>query len=162
MELIRNWILSVTAAAMVLSVAEAVMPDGTVKKVGKRVGGLVLILALLQPLVSLDYESLYEQVSRLPAEKAWQETEEKSAMEPMKAVIEQKLSAYIVDKAAESGVSCTAEVRCTADENHVPVPTEVILTGNFTEVQKQVLTTCLEQELGIEQAHQIFCIGGAP
>ena len=40
MELIRTWILSVTVSAIVIAVAEALMPPGAVKKVGKLTGGL--------------------------------------------------------------------------------------------------------------------------
>ena len=44
MELIRTWILSVTVSAIVIAVAEALMPPGAVKKVGKLTGGLILVL----------------------------------------------------------------------------------------------------------------------
>ena len=46
MELIRTWILSVTVSAIVIAVAEALMPPGAVKKVGKLTGGLILVLGI--------------------------------------------------------------------------------------------------------------------
>ena len=64
MELIRTWILSVTVSAIVIAVAEALMPPGAVKKVGKLTGGLILVLGILQPLVTMDYEDLYDMVTR--------------------------------------------------------------------------------------------------
>ena len=67
MELIRTWILSVTVSAIVIAVAEALMPPGAVKKVGKLTGGLILVLGILQPLVTMDYEDLYDMVTALPA-----------------------------------------------------------------------------------------------
>lgn len=38
MTLLRTWIVSVTACAMVIAAAEALMPDGAVKRVGKLTG----------------------------------------------------------------------------------------------------------------------------
>ena len=46
MELIRTWILSVTVSAMVIAVAQALMPAGAVKKVGQLTGGLILVLGM--------------------------------------------------------------------------------------------------------------------
>ena len=67
MTLIRTWLLSVTVSAMVIAVAEALMPEGSVKRVGKLTGGLILILGLLQPLTHLSYDDLYDLVEGLPA-----------------------------------------------------------------------------------------------
>ncbi len=67
MTIIRTWLLSVTVSAMVIAVAEALMPEGSVKKVGRLTGGLILILGLVQPLVRLDYDDLYDLVNSLPA-----------------------------------------------------------------------------------------------
>ena len=80
MEIIRTWLLSVTVSAMVIAAAEALMPAGAVKRVGKLTGGLILVLGILQPLVTMDYEDLYDMVSSLPAGAISQETlEEKTS-----------------------------------------------------------------------------------
>ena len=62
MELLRTWVLGVTAASLVIAVGEALMPQGTVKKVGRLTGGLILVLVLLQPVARLDYGDLYDRV----------------------------------------------------------------------------------------------------
>ena len=103
MEIIRTWLLSVTVSAMVI--AAALMPAGAVKRVGKLTGGLILVLGILQPLVTMDYEDLYDMVSSLPAGAISQETLEEKTYEPMKGIIEEELSAYIVDKGEQLGAS---------------------------------------------------------
>ncbi len=103
MEIIRTWLLSVTVSAMVIAAAEALMPAGAVKRVGKLTGGLILVLGILQPLVTMDYEDLYDMVSSLPAGAISQETLEEKTYEPMKGIIEEELSAYIVDKGEQLG-----------------------------------------------------------
>lgn len=47
---IKNWLLGITAAALAVSLAQALTPEGTVKKIGRLVGALVLLLAALRPL----------------------------------------------------------------------------------------------------------------
>ena len=55
MELLRQWLVGVTCAAMIIALADSLTPPGTVRKVGKLVGGLVLLLAVLQPVLTFDY-----------------------------------------------------------------------------------------------------------
>lgn len=50
----KEWLLGVVAAALAVSVAQALTPAGAVKKVGRLVGGLILLLAAARPLLRLD------------------------------------------------------------------------------------------------------------
>ena len=156
MSVLRTWILSVTACAMVIAVAEALMPDGAVKRVGKLTGGLILVLGLLQPLVRLDYG---DWLDALPAQTAGAVTQgelEEAACAPMKAIIERELSAYIVDKGAELGVSCAAQVVCQPGEDGVPVPARITVTGAMTPAQKEAMIRCVTQDLGLPRSGQIY------
>lgn len=156
MEIIRTWLLSVTVSAMVIAGAEALMPAGPVKRVGKLTGGLILVLGILQPLVTMDYEDLYEMVTTLPAGTIRQEEVEESTYEAMKGIIEEELSAYIVDKGEQLGVRCGAQVVCAPGEGEVPVPQQATVTGVFTPDQKAALSAYLSQELGIPREAQIY------
>lgn len=156
MELIRTWILSVTVSAIVIAVAEALMPPGAVKKVGKLTGGLILVLGILQPLVTMDYEDLYDMVTALPAGAIAQEGAQTHQYEAMKGIIEEELEAYIVDKGEALGADCTAQVTCTPGEGEVPVPTQATVAGDLTPAQQEAMSRYLEQELGIPPQGQIF------
>lgn len=156
MELIHTWILSVTVSAIVIAVAEALMPPGAVKKVGKLTGGLILVLGILQPLVTMDYEDLYDMVTALPAGAIAQEGAQTHQYEAMKGIIEEELEAYIVDKGEALGADCTAQVTCTPGEGEVPVPTQATVTGDLTPAQQEAMSRYLEQELGIPPQGQIF------
>lgn len=156
MEIIRTWLLSVTVSAMVIAAAEALMPAGAVKRVGKLTGGLILVLGILQPLVTMDYEDLYDMVSSLPAGAISQETLEEKTYEPMKGIIEEELSAYIVDKGDQLGASCSAQVVCAPGEGELPVPIRATVTGQLTQGQKQDLSHYMEEELDIPREAQIY------
>ena len=149
MELLRTWVLGVTAASLVIAVAEAVMPRGTVKKVGKLTGGLILVLVLLRPLGGLDYQDLYDRVTSLPAGSLTQETLEEETNRFLEQGIEEELAAYIAEKGNALGCSCTAQVDCVQDPSGVPIPVWVTVTGTFTPAQKETLQTLIAQDLGV-------------
>lgn len=156
MELIRTWILTVTVSALVIAGAEALMPQGSVKRVGKLTGGLILVLGILQPLVTMDYDQLYDLVNTLPAGSIRQETLDQAAQEPMKGIIEEELAAYIVDKGAQLGLTCTAQVTCEAGEDGVPLPKSVTVTGAMTPDQREQLGQTITQDLGLAREDQIY------
>ena len=135
MTIIRTWLLSVTVSAMVIAVAEALMPEGSVKKVGRLTGGLSLILGLVQPLVRLDYDDLYDLVSSLPAGSIRQE---------------------------ELGATCGAAVKCRLGEDGIPVPERVTVSGALTGAQKEALSAYLEEELGLPREAQLYSNEGSP
>ena len=162
MEIIRTWILSVTVAALVIAVAEALMPEGNVKNVGKLTGGLILILGILQPLVTMDYEDLYDIVNTIPAGASYRSELELQANAPLKRIIEAELASYIVDKGAELGADCRAEVTCQTGEGGVPIPTRVTVTGNLAPGQKEALSRYVGEELGIDREYQIYRSEGTP
>ncbi|MGM9578797.1 MAG: stage III sporulation protein AF [Evtepia sp.] len=156
MELIRTWILTVTVSALVIAGAEALMPQGSVKRVGKLTGGLILVLGILQPLVTLDYDQLYDLVNTLPAGSIRQETLDQAAQEPMKGIIEEELAAYIVDKGARLGLTCTARVTCETGEDGVPLPKSVTVAGAMTPDQREQLSQIITQDLGLAREDQIY------
>lgn len=156
LEIIRTWILSVTVSAIVIAAAEALMPEGSVKKAGRLTGGLILVLGVMQPLVSMDYGDLYDMVNTLPVGAVTRQEADAAAYDPMKGIIEQELATYIVDKAAELGASCTAVVVCAQGEDHVPVPQRTTVSGPLTEAQKAALSGYVEAELGVGRENQIY------
>jgi stage III sporulation protein AF len=122
--------------------------------VGKLTGGLILVLAVVQPLVTWDYDQLYDWVNALPAGSLSQEEVETAAWPLMKGSIEEELNAYIAEKAADQGISCAVQVTCTQEE--VPVPEEVTVTGTLDNQEKETLAQLLTQTLGLDREHQHF------
>lgn len=56
--LIRQWLTAVVLVTMLLSVAQTLVPEGTVRKITSFIGGLLLLLVMLQPLLRTDLGSL--------------------------------------------------------------------------------------------------------
>lgn len=51
---VRGWLLSLIAVSLACATADALMPPGAVKRVGRLVCGLAMALTMLSTLVRLD------------------------------------------------------------------------------------------------------------
>ena len=152
MSALRDWLLGVTAAALAVALAQALTPEGAVKKVGRLVGGMVLLLAVAKPLLSLEPGALAVTAG------AWtqEETAARAGEDVMKTLIGEKTSAYIVDKGGELGLSCRAETQVETDENGWPVPWQVTVRGIWSGEQQQALSDLIARELDIPPERQSF------
>ena len=56
MTFLRSWLLSVTACAVLVSIVQQLTDGGAMKKIVRFVGGMVLMLAMLRPLLSLTFD----------------------------------------------------------------------------------------------------------
>ncbi len=152
----RDWLLSVISAAVLCSAAEALMPSGAVKQVGKLVCGLVLLCAVVSPAVSADLEGgqkwLEDYVSSLERRKGELEDQ---AGEARKGIIEEKYAAYIVDKARELGFSCSVRVTCREEEG-IFLPDAVRVAGALGEQEKESLSRIVSQDLGVPVERQSY------
>lgn len=152
---LREWLLSVTAAAILCALAQGLIPPGPVRRVGRLTAGLVMAAALLAPLASLrgvDPEQWLE---------SWQPQEEVQGLEEqrdetMKTIIEAECSAYIVDKAAQLGAECEAQVVCAPEGEGVFLPWQVTITGDLSPGQREQLTGQLQEELGVPPERQQY------
>ena len=158
MGFVRSWLLGVTAAALVLALAEALAPEGSVKKVCRLAGGMALLLAAAGPVLeALDGNLLAGAVEgwRDRSQRYERELEENNERLYL-AIIEEETAAYVMDKARELGFECAAEVTYGYDENGVPCPWEVAARGQWAPEQRARLERLLEEELGVPAQRQYY------
>lgn len=157
MTAVRSWLLAVIAVSLLCAVADALMPQGAIKRVGKLVCGLVLIGAVLSPAVSLDAEEGQRWLDSCLSGAEWREEELKNEVNSqMKTIIEQEYAAYIVDKAAELGLTCAVRVECGAPEAGVYLPIRAEVRGRLSGGGKEQLVQILTEDLGIPEPGQIY------
>ena len=129
-----RWLTAVICVSLLCALADALMPQGPVKQVGKLVCGLVLLAAVLSPAARLDLSGgerwLEDYFTNLELRKA---ALEKEVDGQMKSIIEQEFAAYIVDKAAGLGWTCTARVECRESEEGVYLPVRAEVSGGAGE-----------------------------
>ena len=153
MNFFRTWLMGVVAAALAVALALALTPEGAVKKAGRLVGGLVLLLAVVRPLMQLDPGTLAVTAA---AYGVTVETVAEGGEIALEELIAERVGAYIADKGAALGCSCTARVTVEQDENGWPLPVRAEITGTWTEGQRQALSRAIAQELDIPAEEQSF------
>ena len=153
MEAVRAWLTSLVLVSLLLSVAQSLIPEGTLRRAASFTGGLILLFALLRPVLgadldrlALDFSDYQTAVEERQAELADTQTE------AMASIIAEQTEAYILDKAGELGAEVTVRVETRTGGDGVPVPWSAELTG----AQSETLASALETELGIPAERQVW------
>jgi len=156
-DLMRAWITGITCTAMLLAVAQSLVPDGVVKKVMGFTGGLLLIMVIGLPLLRIDGAALsnylleYEiKFSQSSAELA----EENESM--MKEIVAAQCESYLQNQAEEMGLEWRFEVYCAMNGEGYPVPYVVHISGVLTAEEQQALTLLIAQALAVPVERQYW------
>lgn len=159
MELLRQWLTGVTCAAIIVALADSLMARGTVRKIGRLAGGLLLLAAVVKPVLEVDLTALSASSIRMEVESV--PAAEEAGLDLMKSIIGEETGAYILDKAAELGVPCQeVRVTCAVEENGVPYPESVVLVGPMSREEQELLSRRIEADLAIPAERQTYESGG--
>ena len=152
MELFRQWLLGVIACAMLVGAAQQLCPEGTLRRIARFTGGLLLLLAMLRPTAALTPDALgwdepdyREAVARLEIELEGER--EKTLASGIAAEVE----AYIEDKADSLGADVSAEAKVEMRAG-APVIERVTLRGAYS----AALAERIASELGIAKEKQVW------
>lgn len=150
-EWLRDWLLGIIAAGLLVSVLYALLPRGRMQTVARGIGGVILLLVILRPVMGWEWEdvslSSYEDCRR--ELETLTEEYRQSADRELAALIEEKTAAYIASRGSDLGAPCTARVE-TALRDGVPYPVSVTLDIP----RHEALSAWLTQELEIGEAYQ--------
>ena len=154
MDLIRQYILGIVSAALICAIAFKMLDGkGVSAQLGKMVCGVFLMFTLLQPVSSFSLvsdvfssESFYLDGESVAFEG------QNSSREQLRAIISDRVEAYILDKASQYDAQLLITVYLS--EEDIPVPESITLTGSISPYGKQQLQTMMEQELGIKKEDQ--------
>ncbi len=154
---VRSWLLAVIAVSLLCAVAEALMPSGAVKRVGRLVCGLVLVGAILSPAARLDVDGGRRWLERYLFSVQAREAElEHEVNGQMKIIIEQEYAAYILDKAAQLGLDCTVRVECGLSEEGLYLPVRTEVAGLSTAGSQRELIRIIKEDLGVPEERQFY------
>ena len=154
MELLRNWILGLAGTAVICSAAAHLTPQGQVKKVVQLLCGVAMTAALLSPLLKADLGEYGLNLSQYRAGAAELTSQAETLRQSLdRSIIEEKLEAYILDKAQSLGADVTAaEVTMQWSTEGYWYPARALLQGPFHDR----LSRLLEAELGIPESAQTW------
>lgn len=159
-EMMRQWLISVTCAALMAALAESLMPKSGAGQIGRLTCAMVLVCAILRPVLSVDVPDPNETLNAIYRNiQAEQQVLEQRSGAMLKTLIERDSAAYIVDKAARLGVVCQAQVECVRAEGGTWLPYSVHITGQMEDSRREELTVAIQNELGILPEHQVYAGG---
>ena len=149
MEALRQYILSVSVAAILCGLVLSVAPKGQFQVILRLICGVFLALLVIEPITRLDPQQIF---SRFAGN--W-ETEgeaaaafgEEIARDSMSAYIKREAEAYILDKARELGFDVDVEV--SVGKGDLAIPEQVTIRGNVPEMVRRELEGLIRENLGI-------------
>ena len=153
MEALGKWLLSVSAAALLVSVVQTLIPEGGMRRVASFTGGLLLLAVLLRPVLGADFSGLSAGLDRWTEQVEQRQSELESAQtDALAAGIAERAATYISDKGAALGLTVTAAVETETGPEGVPVPYSAVVTGP----RSAELEAYIADELGIPPERQTW------
>lgn len=151
MEGVREYLLSVTAGAMLCAIVTGLTGEkGALSGLQRLVCGLFLCFTAIAPLTEVnisDFSDLALDILNEGREIA-REGEE-SSRAALRQIISDETRAYIMDKARSYGAEVEVQISLSRDDP--PVPVGCIITGRLSPYVRQQLTKVLISELGIPE-----------
>lgn len=153
MEGMRDYLLSVIAAAVIGGIVNSIAGKGAGGSMIRLIAGLFLTFTLIQPVVDLNINSFTDWVDGISQSSTAAVTDGLSMRDnALRAGIKDAAEAYILDKACRMDVSLAVEIGLSDDE--LPVPESISLSGNVSPYAKQQLQALIAEDLGIDKEHQ--------
>lgn len=163
LEWIGSWILGVTGAAMITALTQALSPEGPVKKALRLACGLLMILAVLRPVRGLSTDSLSFYTAQYAVTLDKYSEKINAANESfLRAIIADKTASYILEKADELDIVCTAQVSLkTSMQGGYPYPYSVTLEvkGELEKSKREALSKQIEAGCAIPAQRQNWHTG---
>lgn len=156
MESFRSYILSVTAAALILGIVSSIVdPKSSAGGLVKLIGGLYLTFVVIQPLANFDFDAVDDFWLAFSVDgRAVSTAGENLAKDAMADIIKAETEAYILDKAGLYRAEISADV--TLSDDDIPVPVSVTIRGNISPYAKAQLQSAIETELDIPKENQVW------
>lgn len=156
MDGIRQYLLSVTAAAILCAIVKALTDKkGAPTTLIKLISGIFLAITVFAPLTNIDLSNLtdYMKSFTVDADTAAAVGTD-YAREETAAIIKAQTEAYILDKASSLGADL--QVSVTLSDDTLPVPCAVVITGGIAPYAKERLTRYITDDLNIPEAQQTW------
>jgi len=157
-ELIRTWIMGLTGAAFLATIATTLTPKGRPRAVVGLVTGLVTIVALIAPIIEFDYAAYASNVAHFEVSLEARNQEWEASQERLTSrIIRERSEAYILDKAESLGlVGLDVEVATGRNADGWLFPDRVWIIGEVSAAQQRALAEFLAGTFGIPAERQYW------
>ena len=156
MEVIRQYIVSVAAAAILCGILCCLLGNkGGSGTLIKLIAGIFLALIVIKPLAQIELGDFPAFAAEFGNEaEAAAASGKEITQKAISDIIKAETEAYILDKAESLNAHLTVDVTLSSDLP--PAPVSVRLTGAVSPYAKARLESILENDLGISKENQIW------
>lgn len=153
MQMIREYVTGLAAAAMICAIVLCFAGKGKTEPLLKLICGLVLTFAMIDPILHIsggDWESLgidFAGDAEIAAEEGKDQAEK-----TVRQLIKEETEAYILDKA--QSLDLNIQVSVGLSDQPMPVPVQVTIRGQVSPYKRSQLSRILTEELGIAKEMQ--------
>ena len=156
MEAVRQYLLSVTAAAIVCSIINRVIgKTGTYAAIVKLITGLFLVFTVISPFAKLQITDLPAYMDSLTVDADLVVMDgQQAARDAVTEIIKAEAEAYILDKASLYEAELVVDIEMGAGE--MPVPESIRIQGSISPYGRMQLQQLLTEEFGIPKEQQIW------
>lgn len=156
MERLGQYVLSVTSAAITLGILLSLLKHKSSSELLVRlIGGVFLAFTAIAPVAEIDLDVLFDPALDFAVEGDLIAAHGQEIVHSqMRDIIKDRCEAYILDKALTYQTPVDVEVELNQDQ--VPVPTSVQITGNVSPYAKNLLQKWLEDDMGIPRENQLW------
>lgn len=149
-ESIRAYLLAIVAVCMLTALVCALLEKSRLQKIAKLIGGALLLLVVVMPLLRLDGESVAGALENLTGSAAFDSAQTAQNFQTrLRALVKENTERCIEEKAETLGGIVQAEV--TLDFAEAPSPVAAVITGTLTPQQADALGEFLKDSLGIQE-----------
>lgn len=150
----KTYLMSVVAAGMLLTIMLSIIPKGIVHKIAGIVGGLLLVITAISPLLDFNGDVISQAVSKYIIEAENIQTGiEIGSKELLCQVIKDQCESYILDKADSMGMAIEIEIEMN-EKVQYPYPIHVTVRGNWTVSEQMYLCRYIADSLGVPEEQQ--------
>lgn len=151
---LRDYLLSIVAVSLLVSVTTAVIRQDTVKRIVNMVGGLLIVITTISPLMKINGESVTKAIWKMQLDaEAVSNGVEFGSKALMQQVISDKCTTYILDKAETLGLDLRVEIDLEEDDQ-IPYPAGVTVYGRWSPTEQRILSDYIYEQLGIPPQRQ--------
>ena len=158
MQMLRAYLLRLTACSFLVSICAALVSQPKLKRLVKLMGGCLLALTALQPLLSIDFTALPDLLYPygLSQQNAVDEAERKNA-QLLEDLIRKQTEASIQDALDEQGIDARFHLTLRMDQSvGMPVPWSVTVYADCDEEKQNLISDFFSSELGIAKERQVW------
>ena len=159
MDGIRSYLISVVAVCMITVIAGVLVRESALKKIVRLIGGMLILLVAIRPLLSLDMKAIGEYIENINSTYQFDTDKiKRTQQELMREQVKQSSETYIEKQAKSLGGTLQAQV--TLSDEDYPVPVSVVLIGSMKPEDAKAVSEYIETALGIPADRQEWRLYG--